>query len=117
MTLGALAAALLGLVALVYIVAPLLRGENAPAAREAAAASEARDLLSQREMLLASLRDLEDDHATAKVSDEDYENLKQQLTRQAVEVLKRLDDATAAVQQELERPMLRPVPDSRQGPS
>ena len=117
MMLGAWAAALLGLVALALIVAPLLRGESAPAAREAAAASEARDLQSQREMLLASLRDLEDDHATAKISDEDYESLKQQLTRQAVEVLKRLDDATTAAQEEFARPNLRPVPDGPKDPS
>jgi len=112
-TLGAALAALLGLVALGFVVAPLLRGEGAPAAREAEAASEVRDLLSQREMLLASLRDLEDDHATTKISDEDYASLKQRLTRQAVEVLKRLDDANSAAEKELARPVLRSVPDGR----
>ena len=115
MTLGAMLAALLGLVALGYILAPLLRREDVPAAREAAAASEVRDLLSRREMLLAALRDLEDDHATTKISDEDHAELKQRLTLQAVEVLKRLDKAKSDVEQELTRPALRPVPDGRKG--
>ena len=110
---GAAMAALLGLVALGFVLAPLLRHESVPAAREAAAASEARDLLSRREMLLASLRDLEDDHATTKISDEDYADLKQRLTLQAVDVLKRLDEANSSVEQELARPVLRPVPDGR----
>jgi hypothetical protein len=117
MTLGAIVAALLGLVALGFIVAPLLRAENAPAAREAAVASEHRDLLAQREMLLASLRDLEDDYATTKISDEDYESHKQQLSQQAVGVLKRLDETTTEAEEELARPQIRPVPDERKDPS
>jgi hypothetical protein len=117
MTLGALIAATLGIAALAWVIAPLLRADSGDGSPLSEAVSEARDLQSQREMLLASLKDLEDDHDTAKVGDEDYEELKARLTRQAVDVMKRLDEAQTAALEESARPKLRSVPDPEGTPS
>ena len=110
MNLGLLAALAVGVAAASWILVPLLRGGDSslpPAA--GAAANEARDLQAQREMLMASLRDLEDDHATGKIDETDYADLKARLTRQAADVFKRLDAARETAERESERPTLRSV--------
>jgi hypothetical protein len=43
-------------------------------------------------MALAALRDLEEDRATGKIGDADYDDLKARLSNRAVAVLKRLDE-------------------------
>ena len=91
MTGGYLLVIVLAVVAVAYIVAPLLRKDALEAERSADNRSEERDLLSKHGMLLASLKDLEEDHATAKIDDEDYEELRSRLTGEAVEILKQLD--------------------------
>ena len=86
LTIGVLASA-----AAAWIIAPLFRADAAEAERIASSLSEAQDLESRREMALAALRDLEDDRATGKIGDADYESLKVRLSAQAVEVLKRIE--------------------------
>jgi hypothetical protein len=54
-----------------------------------------RDLLSQREMAMGALRDLEDDRATGKIGEDDYRTVKAELTVRAVDLLKRLDEIEA----------------------
>ena len=85
-----LSAALLGLV--VYLIArPLLNQRRPHSARpEPAVALEA-----ERERLLAALRDLELDHATGKVSAEDYALQRPQLVALGAAVLRELDELTA----------------------
>ena len=95
----ALVLLILGAVVLVFVAAPLLRSDAARTARASRAISEVADLQSRNDMLLASLKDLEDDRATDKLTDEDYESLRARLTAQAVEVLKQLDAAKAREEQ------------------
>jgi len=74
-----------------FVIAPLRRPDAAQAERIGAAVSEERDLRSRHEMLLSSLKDLEDDRATGKLDDADYHGLKGDLSSQAVGVMKQLD--------------------------
>ena len=42
-------------------------------------------------MLLAALKDLEDDRATGKIDQNDYSRLKTELTTETVDIMKQLD--------------------------
>ena len=95
MSFGLLASLVVGVGALAFVLAPLFRKDAAEAERVVAVTSAVRELQSRREMLLASLKDLEDDKATGKLDDRDYDELKGKLTGQAVEVMKRLDELGA----------------------
>lgn len=107
MTAGGLLALLVGAGVAAFIAAPLFRRDAVEAERVAAAVSEAAELEARREMLLAALRDLEDDRATAKIDDADYAELRARLSHQAVEVMKRLDAIDE--QRKREAPPARPV--------
>ena len=72
---------------------PVDDAHAAQTARVSQAISDVADLQSRHDMLLGSLKDLEDDHATGKLTDEDYESVRGGLTAQAVQVLKQLDAA------------------------
>ncbi len=96
MTIGTILALLLAVVAVGFILAPLFRADAAHEERVTARLSEEEDLLSQREMASASLRDLEDDRATGKIGDQDYAAAKTELTARAVAAMKRLDEIAAA---------------------
>lgn len=50
-------------------------------------------LLSEKESLYATIKELDFDHEMGKLSDEDYEQLKNEYTSKAVAVLKALDQA------------------------
>lgn len=89
---GLVASLAVGIFALAFVLAPLFRRDAAQAERVAAATSTVRELQSRREMLLGALKDLEDDRATGKLDDHDYDELKGKLTSQAVDVMKRLDE-------------------------
>lgn len=86
------ALAALGIGVAVYVLAPLRRPDAAEAERVGAAESALRDAHSRHEQILAALRDLEDDRATAKVGDDDYASMRAQLTAQAVEIMQRIDE-------------------------
>ena len=75
----------------VLVLAPLFRRDADERERTSSAASEIRELHSRHEMALAALKDLEDDRATGKIGDDDYQELKAGMTVQAVELMKRLD--------------------------
>ncbi len=83
----------LALAGAIFVLWPL--GRRARASRDLAAESLSfsRELQSQQEMLLQSLRDLEDDHATDKISDDDYAELRARLESEAVQVMRKLDTA------------------------
>lgn len=80
----------LALLALVgYLIArPLLKQSRPQPERGDPAAG----LLAERERLLAALRDLELDHATGKVGDEDYAHQRPLLVAQGAAVLRQLDE-------------------------
>lgn len=83
-------AALLTVLCVVFVARPLLRsgGSDAPTA---GAEEDARlRLLEERDRALAALKELEFDHRTGKVSDEDYRALVGPLRRAAAESLRAL---------------------------
>lgn len=91
MSAGILLSLVLAALVVYYIVAPLFRADAAEAERISSAVSEERDLQSRREMLMAALKDLEDDRATGKVDQKDYSQLKTELSTEAIEIMKQLD--------------------------
>ena len=77
--------------AALWIAWPLWRGEvpaDPPDPR-------AIDLLSRREATLATLRDLESDHADGLIGDEDYQVLHHDAVAEGASVLAQLDELTA----------------------
>ena len=92
---GIIVSILLAVGALAFIAAPLFRADAAEAERIARHTSEAVDLQQRREMVMATLRDLEEDRATDKIDEEDYQQLYATLTARAVEIMKRRDELEA----------------------
>jgi hypothetical protein len=89
----ALAAALLGLVALWLVLHPLVH----PAARHAAPVFEPIDPEeTPKGVALAALKEIEFDRETGKLSDADYEMLKAKYTAAALEALREADSAPPA---------------------
>ena len=77
--------ALLAAAAVVFVALPFLRAEEPPEA--AAPGDEALARAEERDRALAALKELEFDHRTGKVTDEDYRTLIGPLRRRAAEVL------------------------------
>jgi len=50
------------------------------------------ELVARKSVLLQSLRDIEFDHETGKLSEADYERLRKKHERQALQVMRRLDE-------------------------
>jgi len=101
-TAGLILVLLLAAAAAVYLVRPLLQRDALDPEEVGRASTDAlRDLHSRQQMLLASLKDLEDDLATDKLDQEDYESLKQQLSAQAIEVMQQIDGLEAEQDREL----------------
>jgi hypothetical protein len=97
----ALLAALLAVVCVVVVALPFLRRPGLSAAEDRLAqpsAGERRrlELAEERDRALAALKELEFDHRTGKVSDEDYRQLVGPLRRRAAEALKALDSKPRA---------------------
>jgi hypothetical protein len=65
-------------------------------------------LLLQKEMLYGAIRDLDFDFQTGKVDQKDYTELRQQLEREALQILRQLDaaDPLVALDQEIEQHVL-----------
>jgi hypothetical protein len=91
MSIGVVVAILFGAAAAVFTLAPLFRADAAMSEYREAATSELVGLRSQHEMVLSSLKDLEDDRATGKIGDADHAELEASLTAQAVDVMQRID--------------------------
>ena len=111
------AIAVLGLLAaatLVWIVTPILRPTSADADEHAEGLGLARELHSRHQQLLASLRDLEDDRTTAKIDDADYEEMRDRLSAEAIEVMRAMDvlkderDTAAEVARKAAAPLQHP---------
>ncbi len=91
MNTGSIVAMVLGVAALTWMLTPIFQKNADQEEAEALASGEAHDLVAQKETLLAALKDLEDDLETAKICEEDYLPLKNQLTAETIEVMKKLD--------------------------
>lgn len=95
MTLGTVLALVLAAAVAAFVLAPLFRSDASQKERHATRQSDEQDLVSEREMALGALRDLEDDRATGKLDEPDYQAAKSELTARAVGLLKRLDEVEA----------------------
>jgi cytochrome c-type biogenesis protein CcmI len=84
--------ALLAVAAVWFVARPFLTRDREAEVREPA--PERLALEEERDRALAALRELEFDHRTGKVSDEDYRALVGELRRAAVDALKALDAGT-----------------------
>ena len=94
MTFALVLAALLAVCLVLYVARPFLREpEAADDALEAPSDEELRrlELAEERDRALQALRELEFDHRTGKVSDEDYRAQVGPLRRSAAEALRALD--------------------------
>jgi hypothetical protein len=90
-------AALLAIACVVAVALPFLREPDTPASDDQLddLRPEARrrlELAEERDRALGALKELEFDHRTGKVSDEDYEQLVGPLRRDAAAALKALGD-------------------------
>jgi hypothetical protein len=87
-------AAMLAVVAVVFVARPFLRDPSPASDRLDELAPEARRRLAlaeERDRALAALKELEFDHRTGKISDEDYRAQVGPLRRRAAEVLRALE--------------------------
>jgi hypothetical protein len=83
---------LLTVLCVLFVARPLLRSGKDEVASIPGPAEDARvRLLERRDRALAALKELEFDHRTGKVSDEDYGVLVGPLRREAAEALKALE--------------------------
>jgi hypothetical protein len=85
MSVELLLGALLAAAAVVFVAAPFLRESEPPAPPE----PRPQDLVAaeERDRALAELKELEFDHRTGKITDEDYRALVQPLRRRAAQTL------------------------------
>jgi hypothetical protein len=94
MTLALALGAVLALVAVIFVARPFLR-EPAPASDRLDELNEAArtrlQLVEERDRALAALKELEFDHRTGKVTDEDYRAQVGPLRRRAAEALRALE--------------------------
>jgi len=93
-----LSAILIGVVILAgtayFVSRPLLQSKRQTKAGEADASS----LEARRESLYTQIKELDMDHATGKVNDEDYVPMRAELVAQAAAVLKQIDGVEAPAQ-------------------
>jgi len=83
-----LALAIVALVA-AFVTVPLRRRAGEEGIDDAEA--ERADLEARKQVLYREIRDAEADHATGKLSDQDFARLDRELRGDAIKVLKRLD--------------------------
>ncbi len=99
MTLALVLGGVLALLAVVFVARPFLR-EPAPASDRLDEPGELErrrlDLVEERDRALAALKELEFDHRTGKVTDEDYRALIGPLRRRAAEALRALEPRAEA---------------------
>ena len=107
-TIAVVVAAVLGVLAVVVVARPFLRDpasrEAGPSAEEGEAASGRLRLAEERDRALLALKELEFDHRTGKISDEDYRALVGPLRQEAARVLRELDAERAAAAGAREEP-------------
>ena len=99
MTVALVVAGVLALVAVVFVARPFLR-DPAPSSDRLDEPGELErrrlELVEERDRALAALKELEFDHRTGKVTDEDYRALVGPLRRRAAEALRALEPRAEA---------------------
>jgi len=92
-------AAVIAVAAVVFVARPFLRDPSPASDRLDELAPEARERLAlaeERDRALAALKELEFDHRTGKISDDDYRAQVGPLRRRAAEVLRALEPGERA---------------------
>ena len=74
----------------VYILLPFWEKDFSKQRLEFAGA-EKENLAGRKSAVLEAIRDLEYDYKMQKVTEDDYHNLKEKLTKEAVDIMKNLD--------------------------
>jgi hypothetical protein len=101
-TVGLIAAAVLAVLAVLFVARPFLR-EPAPSSDVLDELGDVQrrrlELIEERDRALAALKELEFDHRTGKITDEDYRAVVGPLRRRAAEALQALEPR-AEVQRE-----------------
>jgi hypothetical protein len=99
MTVALVLGAALAVIAVVFVARPFLR-EPAPASDRLDEPGELElrrlDLVEERDRALSALKELEFDHRTGKVSDEDYQRLVGPLRQRAAATLRALEPRAEA---------------------
>jgi hypothetical protein len=99
MTVALVLGSVLAVLAVVFVARPFLR-EPAPASDRLDEPGELElrrlDLVEERDRALGALKELEFDHRTGKVSDEDYRRLVGPLRQRAAETLRALEPRAEA---------------------
>ncbi len=107
MTWALVLAAVLAVVAVVFVARPFLRDPAPASDRLDELAPEARRRLAlaeERDRALAALKELEFDHRTGKVSDEDYRAQVGPLRRRAAEALRALEPREGGMHERIPDP-------------
>jgi hypothetical protein len=96
-----LVALIVTLMVVAYVVQPFFsrrveKEERRTDRHMAAILHQRADLLAKRDRIYQTINELDFDHATNKVSDEDYARQRRRLVAQGVEVLQQLDALEAA---------------------
>jgi hypothetical protein len=88
--------ALILLVLVAFIATPLWRGERTPQVEDSERLrARVAELEARKEAKYREIRDAELDRSAGKLDGADYESVDGELRREAVEILKRLDEAEA----------------------
>lgn len=89
---GIVAGVVMLIVGAVWLALPILRRKYSISGEEVARRKERETLVNAYERTLASLRDVDEDHLTGKLSDADYEVERAHWTDQGVTILQALED-------------------------
>ncbi len=102
----------IGLVVAGFIIYPLIRGKNSTPGKNRAN-DKLQDFALEKESVYASLKELEFDYRTGKLSRQDYEGLRSELESTAVSLIKKADrakeekDRQKTTEEEIELEVLR----------
>jgi hypothetical protein len=86
----AIAAAILGATTL-WVLGPIFGWGDVASERHDLAAAERDDLLKSRQEKLAAIKDLEMEYRIGKLTREDFEETRERIASEAVEILKKID--------------------------
>jgi hypothetical protein len=74
-----------------FVARPLLERSSSVSLERADAAPTRAQLTAQRDAIYALIRELDADHLTGKVNDEDYQKMRERYVAEGVSILKELD--------------------------
>jgi hypothetical protein len=92
---GLLVSLILAAVVVLVIAAPLIRRNTRRASSDTQLLKQRDRLLVYYERVLTNIRDLDEDHATGKMLDDDYTTEREVWVQRGIQVLKALDELEA----------------------